>query len=58
MHAYSELFAELQGIPENQLVHELAMLALGKQIDGSEPAEQIYARYQELRAAFLEAYNK
>jgi hypothetical protein len=28
------------------------MLALGKQIDGSEDAAALYARYQELRSLF------
>ncbi|MDR1978822.1 MAG: hypothetical protein LBQ42_08815 [Synergistaceae bacterium] len=52
MHAYSELYAEMHGAPKHQLVHELSMLVLGKQIDGSEDVAAIYARYRELRSMF------
>jgi hypothetical protein len=55
MHAYSELFAELSGIAQPQLVHDLSMLVLEKQITGSEPEAEIYARYQSLREAFSKA---
>jgi hypothetical protein len=52
MHAYSELFAAMAGIGKPQLVHDLSMLLLEKQIEGNEPETEIYSRYQKLRASF------
>ncbi|MDR1138237.1 MAG: hypothetical protein LBK91_07920 [Synergistaceae bacterium] len=52
MHAYSELFAEKEGIPKHQVVHDLAMLVLGKRITGDESESDIYAGYEKLREAF------
>jgi hypothetical protein len=52
MHAYSELFAEKEGMPKRQVVHDLAMLMLEKQTTGDEPESDVYARYEKLRESF------
>jgi hypothetical protein len=57
MHAYSELYAEIHGKPKHELVHDLAMLTLGKVIKGDDSASEIYARYLELRRAFSDAID-
>ena len=55
LHAYSSLYAEVHGTPKPQLVHELSMLLLARQIDGSETPEKVYGKYKELRALFVVA---
>jgi hypothetical protein len=57
MHAYSELYSEIHGKPKHELVHDLAMLALGKGMKGDENAGEIYARYLELRREFSDAID-
>ena len=52
MHAYSELFAEKAGMPKRQIVHDLVMLVLEKQITGDESESHIYARYEKLKESF------